>query len=424
MLSIIFVALLATFGLTSGWRRRLQEESAKYRRLVAEVERARTQQKEQASEESTLEDTLRDNPDNAAARLQLAHLRLTRHGAPAALPVLQPVEEKTHDPRLLRALAECYRLIQREDKTLALLERAALFAPEDGDVQVDRALLFSLLLYFREAEDALRKAERLGADPRQISLVRGMMEWQEGNYRKARQILQAALRQYPNDPLLVRQLTMVANSEGRYEEAVQLLEQLGQQQNDVEVMVSLVKAYLGLTDKAAVEKSIATARKVLAIRPHHAQAQLMLGRALRRIGKIAEAQKVLETLRREQPNMRGVAFELFEIYRAQGRNAEAQPLIAQHRKEREHRSAMRQAVTVFMAFPERATSHRDIAAACLEHGLYGRAIIACERALVIDPQLPSVKAMLAEAKKKVETSAPTEVRFEDSIVSGGDEGHE
>ncbi len=420
-LIIVFIALLATFALTSNWRRRLWEESARQRQLIAEVERARKQQQEKVSEESQLVAALQANPDDLGVRLQLAHLRLTQHGAPAALPILEEGERRTNDPRLLRALAECYRMTQREDKALALLNRAARIAPDDGDVQVDRALLLSLLMWFVEAERALRTAEKLGADPAQVSLVRGMMAWQKGDYHKARRVLESALKKYPNDPFLTRQLAVVANSEGRTDEAIRLFEQLSQQGTNVEAMVSLTKVYLQRPDAAARAKAIATARKILALRPQHTQARLLLGRALRYSGQTDEALKVLEALYRDQPKTRGLAFELFEIYRAQGRSNKFQHLLVQHRKEREERSAMRQAVTILMAYPHRAASHRDMAAACLAHGLYGRAIVACERALALDPQISGVKKMLAQAKEKAEKTAPSEVKAMESLIDGGNE---
>lgn len=420
-LIIVFIALLATFALTSNWRRRLWEESARQRQLVAEVERARTQQQEKVSEESQLVAALRANPDDVGVRLQLAHLRLTLHGAPAALPILEEGERRTNDPRLLRALAECYRLTRCEDKALAVLERAAKLVPNDGDVQVDRALLFSLLLWFSEAETALRAAQKSGADPRQIALVQAMTSWQKGDYHKARRVLEVALKKYPNDTLLLRQLAVVANSEGRYAEATKLLERLAQQNADVESLFALAEAYLQQNNAAARAKAIATVRKVLTIRPQHAQARLLLGRILRHAGQTDEALKVLEALYRDYPKTRGLAFELFEIYRAQGRGAKFQHLLAQHRAERERRAAMRQAVTVFMAYPNRATSHRDMAKSCLEHGLYGRAIVACERALALDPQISGVKEMLAQAREKAEKTAPSEVKTMESLIDGGTE---
>jgi len=408
-LILILLALLATFALTSGWRRRLWEEAARQRQLTAEVETARKQQQKKLSEESQLLAALRANPDDVGVRLQLAHLRLTLHGAPAALPILEEGEQRTNDPRLLRALAECYRLTRREDKALAVLERAAKLAPHDGDVQVDRALLFSLLLWFSEAETALRAAQKLGADPRQIALVQAMTSWQKGDYHKARRVLEAALKEYPHDALLLRQLAVVANSEGRYAEATQLLEMLAQQNADVESLFALAEAYLQQNHPAARAKAITTVRKVLTLRPQHAQARLLWGRILRHGGQTDEALKVLEALYRDHPKTRGLAFELFEIYRAQGRGAQFQHLLAQHRAERARRAAMRQAVTVLMAYPHRATSHRDMAKSCLEHGLYGRAIVACERALALDPHLQGVKELLAEAKQKAEKSTPIEV---------------
>lgn len=418
-LIIVLLVLLIAFVSTSGWRRRLWEESARQRQFIAEVERARKQQQKAVSEEARLVAALQANPDDLGVRLQLAHLRLTLHGAPAALPILEEGERRTNDPRLLRALAECYRLTRREDKALAVLERAVKLAPNDGDVHIDRALLFSLLLWFAESEAALRVAQKSGADPRQIALVQAMTSWQKGDYHKARRTLETALKKYPNDALLLQQLAVVANSEGRTSEAIRLFEDLSRGGTNGEAMLSLTKVYLRRPDAASRAKAVMTARKILALRPQHAQARLLLGRALRYSGQTAEALKVLEALYRDQPKTRGLAFELFEIYRAQGRANEFQHLLVQHRKEREERAAMRQAVTMLIAYPRRAASHRDMAAACLAHGLYGRAIVACERALALDPHIKGVREMLARARQEAEKMSPPEVKGMESLIEGG-----
>src|SRR2546425_424047 len=82
---------------------------------------------------------------------------------------------------VLRMLAGAQRLMGREDEALSTLDRAVGVAPQNGDLRAERAMLFSLLGWFPQAEAALKEAEHRGADPVQTALVRATTARQQGD---------------------------------------------------------------------------------------------------------------------------------------------------------------------------------------------------------------------------------------------------
>src|SRR5262249_27500671 len=153
---------------------------------------------------------LQSHPNLVQVRLELAQLRWAEEGPRAAAAVLQADPAGPTDPQLLRLLGAAQRLMGREDLALATLDRAVRIAPEGGNLQAERATLFSLMGWFSPAEQALRSAVRRHADPLPVALVRATMARQQGVLRNARRELEAAERQYPGDPEVLKQLAAVA----------------------------------------------------------------------------------------------------------------------------------------------------------------------------------------------------------------------
>src|SRR5689334_10267257 len=160
------------FAATGGWRHRLLEESARSRRVIAAVEQAQAAREQRAAREKELAAALQSHPNLAPVRLELAQPRWAAEGPQAAAAVLQAAPAGSTDPRILRLLAVAQRLMGREDLALATLDRAERIAPEDGNLQAERATLFSLMGWFSPAEQALHTAVSHHADPLPVALVR------------------------------------------------------------------------------------------------------------------------------------------------------------------------------------------------------------------------------------------------------------
>jgi tetratricopeptide (TPR) repeat protein len=300
----------------------------------------------------------------------------------------------------------------REDLALATLDRAARLTPTDGDLQAERALLFSLMGWFLQARQALQLAAQRQADPLRMALVRATMARQERDLRTARRELETAQHQYPNDPELRIQQAAVAASEGRIAEATQELEAVTRTEADPDVWVALAKLRLrdGSGDdtraderRRAASHSVARARgdlqRALALRPEMPAARQLMGRCLRLSGELAEARSILERLDRERPRQEGVAFDLAQVYRALGMADRVGPLMARYQVSLRQRAEMRRAALAVMAHPDSAPAHRDVGLLCLKRGMIGRALLSLERAATLDPRLPGVREGLADARR-------------------------
>ena len=80
-------AVAVLFVITRGWRRRLLEESARSRRVIAAVEQAQAAREQREAREKGLAAALQSHPGLVEVRLELAQLRWSEAG-PAAEQIL------------------------------------------------------------------------------------------------------------------------------------------------------------------------------------------------------------------------------------------------------------------------------------------------------------------------------------------------
>lgn len=410
------VAAGGLFAATSDWRHRLLEESARSRRVIAAVEQAKAAREERTARERGLTADLQSHPNLVEVRLELAQLRWAEAGPRAAAAVLQAAPASPAAPRLLRLLAAAQRLMGREDLALATLDRAVRIAPQDGNLQAERATLFSLMGWFAPAEQALRSAITHHADPLPVALVRVTMARQRGDLRTARRDLEAVERRFPDDPEVLKQLAAVAEGEGQIAEAKQRLEAAAKTDADPDVWVALARLELrpsgakdenagntGPVSPEAVARARADLQRALALRPELPSARLLMARCQRLSGETAEARAILERLHRERPGQEAVAFELSQLYRDLGLTDQFRPLMALYQASMQRREEMRRAAVVVMAHPDSAAAHREMGRLCLQRGMIGRAILSLQRAMSLDPGLPGVREALAAAHRAAES---------------------
>jgi tetratricopeptide (TPR) repeat protein len=395
-LSVVAAIYLAT----ARWRGQLLEESARSRRVIAGVERARAARKQQLARERELTAVLQSQPENVEARLALAQLRWAEGGPRAAVTVLQSAPKGSADRRVLRLLAAALRAMGREDLALAALDRAVRLAPADGDLQAERAVLFSLLGWFPQARAALAAAERRGADANRVALVRATMARQHGDLRAARRELETPRRHAPDDPELIRQLAAVAEEEGHASEAILLLRPLAEVEADPDVWVALARLSLHRMDSPALGEARADLQRALDLRPDMPAARRMLGRCLRLGGEQTEARTVLESLYRQHPRQPGVAFELAQLYRDLGLTDRVGRLMAEHEASVRRSGEMHRAAMAVMEHPDSPQDHLQMGQLCLERGMLGRAILSLERAMALDSGLPGAREALANARAR------------------------
>src|SRR5436309_2572076 len=156
LLLAALIAAVGVFAATRGWRQRLLEESARSRQVIAAVEQAQAAREQREAQEKGLAAALQSHPGLVEVRLELAQLRWSEAGPAAAAAVLQSGQSRSADARIRHLLATAQRLMGREDLALATLDRAVRLTPGDGNLRAERAMLFSLMGWFPQAEQALK----------------------------------------------------------------------------------------------------------------------------------------------------------------------------------------------------------------------------------------------------------------------------
>lgn len=407
LLGTLLVVAVAYFA-TQGWRARLREETARSRQATAVVEQTLASRQREAARQRELEAAVAARPDDISAVLDLARIRWAAAGPGAAAAVMAPLGSRTSDPQLLRILAGAQRLMGREDRALATLDRAVAVVANPGDFHAERALLFTLMGWTPQAREALKQAEKQGADPLQAMLVRSTMARQQGNLRQARRLLQQAQVRFPASPEVVRQLAAIEEAEGRIPEALKLLEAIADSEADAELQVTRGKLYLRLPGSSGLVHAQEAAMRSLAVRPQYPPARALLGRCQRRRGEREEARTTLERLYRQSPQTAGVTFELAQTYRDLGLTQQAAPLLAAYQQDLQRREVLRKTTLAVMADPNDPQANLRMGQLCLERGVLGRAILSLEHAKRLDPTLTEVDALLARAHAAPDTAAPAE----------------
>jgi tetratricopeptide (TPR) repeat protein len=392
------------FLLTGGWRTRLLHESAHYQGVIARTEADRRKQEAEARETAALEEQLRAQPGNADLRLQLARLRWRLEGPAAAAVVLNAAPRPFTDPRVPQQLSRCYRLSRREDQALAALNEGIRQFPRDGELRADRALLYLFFAWHTEAEREIQAAEALKAP--NVRTARAALARAAGDARGARAALEAELQANPGDGEATRQLAAVLQKAGESEEAIRLLRSLDPTELTPEDQVSLAVLDLDAKDPARAGHALETLDAVIAARPDYVRARFLRARCLRKLQRTAEAREELERLVQDFPRMSGPSYELGEIYRQDGRSAEATALFRQHQGIQQQRTAFQQAATDLRRYPTNAAVHLRMASLLLERGMRGRAIVELERAVQLQPSLNKAKSLLEKARKESD-AAPT-----------------
>lgn len=382
------------------WRQRVLSESARFREREAEAAAAEQGARQQEAALSSLTAELARRPWDASLRLQAAGLQWAGSGPSAAMRVLDSAPRPFEDARLPQMLADAARLAGREDRALAALEEAARTFPRDGQVRAARGMLLTLLGWHRDADRELRLAERWGSDT--AFLGRATLARARGDFAGARRLLETGRARRPDDAEVIRQLADLAEAQQRYEEATQLWESLPRLAPAASDRLTLAGLYLRTRDRALVHRALEEAEWVLQARPAYGQARYVRARCFDLLGRTAEARSELEALRREAPRLVGVGYHLAEIYRKEGRQAEAVALLRDHARALRQRSALRRAATAVMRSPDDAKAHLEVGRHCLERGLPGRAIVEAERALQLKPGLPGAGDLLRRARVEAE----------------------
>lgn len=275
---------------------------------------------------------LQVDPGHLPARLLLSELREAAGNPNSAEAVLQEgIELVDDDTRLRRALAALYmnRSARQLSDAAEILRGLLAESPDDDDVRRALATVYADTGRLDEALPLYQELEpRHPTDP-EIAYRLGYLHSHLGDNDAARAGLQRALQLDPGMIDAIYELGVLDLREQRFEQSVERLEQVVQQEPyRTGAFVNLARALRGLgreqeAQQAAVrarelqllDADIEAARTELRLRPEIAANYLALAELLIQTGERVEARSLLQTALRLDPGLQE-ARDLLERIRA------------------------------------------------------------------------------------------------------------
>lgn len=308
--------------------------------------------------------------------------------ARAAAGARLQAEEGNSDERAAALLEEARRWIEagRLEDAETALNRVLALDPDDG---ATRALLGHLLLLRKRDHGAalvhLERAAELGIEDPRFLFDLGSARWETGDAEGAARALQGAVEGSGRSPLTVHQLGRFELWRGRYQAAVDLLQEAAiAMPGAVDVRYDLA---LALDRSERTEEAAEIYSEVVRRAPDHIQARYGLARALQRLGRhapAAEEMAVYDRLYRQDQ----------EHIREQGRqeaNLDRARLLLRHGESEE-------ALRRLDELPETADVMLVRALALRAAGRPESAVEVLERAVGMEPRRTDLRALLAELR--------------------------
>lgn len=287
-------------------------------------------------------------------------------------------------------LAEYFWRVGRADDGNRVMEEAIRALPDEGEL----ALRYGRALFEQEryldAAARLEKARaRTGPHPASTAALLGEAYWQAGKTDAARQVLETAWKQSPEDPRLRQDLGGLLLSLGKPDEALPHFEALASAQSgSAEVRLDLGRAYETLGRLADAEAAYRSAAK---LSPNSPRAHYALGRLLLRQGKRDEGERELAVHRSLYERAQKLVSE------SQARSAEAALAWSELSQ-----GKTVEALERFSQLPETSDTLLGRATVLSRLRRHPEAVAALERARQLDPQNPRVAALLAAERSRAE----------------------
>jgi putative PEP-CTERM system TPR-repeat lipoprotein len=262
---------------------------------------------------SMLARILRDHPEQLAARIRLAQLRLRQNGTSSALNILEPVRDST-DPGVTRLYAIIY-------------------------LQTHRA---------KDALYALRKLNDENAANMPEKRALALLEMQAGNVDQAINVLAPAVAQEPSNPTVVEPYIDVLIQKHRYPEALKVADKYGSDPKQRAKALAYRGTILMLQHDAAGAR--AAFDKSVAIDPSNISALFARATFLTANQKYADASRDLKAILALDAKNMGAVMKLAEIAVRQGNDPAVRTLYGQAIALSPNVAAPRIALTLHLIF--------------------------------------------------------------------------
>ena len=174
-------------------------------------------QKKYKKAEQAYRHVLQLQPQWTAAYQKIALLNLARKKPDAAIKIYRQGIDKTQgDYELIKGLARLYEMQEKYSLAITLLEAALKQHPNEPGVANTLALF---LTEYGIPPKALARAEEilapyLSADNLEIMDTAGWLAYKQGNYPKAKKLLQSVIQLHPENPIYQYHIGMVYYKQG------------------------------------------------------------------------------------------------------------------------------------------------------------------------------------------------------------------
>jgi len=223
---------------------------------------------------------------------------------------------------VLNSLGVCYGHLGQMDKALEYFRRAQKAAPEDYMAYYNLGYALMGRGKLAEAKQQLERALELNPDHADTLFQLGRLAQGEGQLNQALEYFRRAASQEKYPRAVQRHLGEALSAAGRFAEAEQAFkEAVKLKPNDAAALSGLAGLYL---DRGANrEIALSLARRAGELEPAVARHQRVAARALFELGRLAEAQKLLEQAISRHPDDPFLAVQLAEVLAAEGNTAAA-----------------------------------------------------------------------------------------------------
>jgi tetratricopeptide (TPR) repeat protein len=329
-----------------------------------------------ATAEAHLNRCLKLEKDNDAVEVEFLLMRVQRGQVEEVAPLLMICVQDHHPetPLILRTLAGAYMHNVRYARALIYLDRWIQEDPECAEAYEWRGWVLERMNKAQEGVQNYRMSVELAPERTQARFRLAEMLLERNDPEGALEHLQWLLERFPERTDVRARLGYCRYLQGRLDEAKTLLEAaLPELPEDQQVLIHLGRVHMQQNHPAQAEP---LARRALAMDGTNTEARFLLSQALRRQGRVQEAEKEL----------------------------------AQHNADRE---MLRQTSQLLLEEAERPSSTADdlfkIASVFLRSGQDRLALYWLDRALQRDPQHQPSRRALAEYYEKKGEPAKAEV---------------
>ena len=250
--------ILSAFAVAWGLLLLRQETGESYNQLIAQAQEMETQMDYAAQEELLLQ-AIQLERDRPEAYANLGALLYRRGDYDQAVELLSQVstedagtlgeaEAVEAHGQIQYVLGSCYYQLEEYPKALQAYQLAAYFCPEEPAYCRDLAVCCARLGYSGQAQEALNLLSQLAPAGGDSALAAGEIAYFDGRYEEALTLLQEALR-LSEDTEVIRRASL---------QAAQCCQQLGWVQEEVALLRSAV-GRLGVSDNGAQLQVLAEA---------------------------------------------------------------------------------------------------------------------------------------------------------------------